>query len=1114
MLTATIELLGADMGDFQLYDSKRGVLTIAAHRGFGKPFLETFREVASDSSSSCGQALRSGQRVIIEDIEAEEAFWALRAVAREAGYRAVQSTPIIARDGTPLGIISTHFMRPHRPGDDELQMLDLYVRQAADFIERSRIDEALKKSEKEFKALAEASSNVIYRMSPDWTEMRRLVGRNFIADTQEPSRTWLQKYIHPDDQPKVTAVIDQAIRTKSIFELEHRVLCLDGSLGWTFSRAIPIFDEAGEIIEWLGMASDVTESKRAEEALQMSEIRYRTLVDATSAVTWSCPPSGLHVEPQPSWMTFTGQKAEEMLGAGWIDAVHPDDLADASRRWNEAVLQGVPFQSEHRIRRHDGQWRWMSVHAVPVHDSEGQLVEWVGMNLDITERKLAEEKLTRSESMLTASQRIGHIGSWKWDILSGKVDWSEEMYSIYGLNPASHDTAVDSYLSFVHPDDRSRIEDEMRRVSLKGGAVDLEYRIQCSDGKIRILRTQGEVTAFDTEGKPAVMTGVEQDITDHKLAEYALRASEAKYRSLFESIDEGVCFFERLPEQPDGKIDFRYITMNRAMQAMFRTEDLSGRTIRESFPHEAETWYEDFETVLKTGEPVRFERESEPQGMILSMFVSRVTGCDGLLMAVMQDITARRRAEVSLRESEERLRLAVRAANIGLFDWDIRTGKVVFSPEYKAQLGYAADELTDDFEEWESRLHPDEVDAILDRVHRTLLSESEPHEIEFRMRHKDGSWRWIFTRAEVYRDSAGTAVRMLGCHLDVTSRRKAEEAIRENQSKLAAILDNAADAIITIDEHGIMESVNRASCLMFGYLQEEMIGRNVSMLMPPYIRNEHDGYLARCLSTGEHKIIGIGRETYARRKDGTDFPIELAVSEIDHLRQFAGIVRDITRRKELEREVVEIASLEQRRIGQDLHDTVSQELTALCIHAANLAESLPEDASGAARIVEKIVQGLRRSQEELRAVMRRLLPILVNGEGIMAAFADLAYRTQNDNELICTFECPEPVTLADNLMAMHLFLIGQEAVHNALKHGDPRNILIRLESNDFIKLTVQDDGKGIDHVHKTTVKSDAGGLGLRIMHNRASIIGAVLMIEPIQPAGTRVTCTLENKEHV
>jgi signal transduction histidine kinase len=206
---------------------------------------------------------------------------------------------------------------------------------------------------------------------------------------------------------------------------------------------------------------------------------------------------------------------------------------------------------------------------------------------------------------------------------------------------------------------------------------------------------------------------------------------------------------------------------------------------------------------------------------------------------------------------------------------------------------------------------------------------------------------------------------------------------------------------------------------------------------------------------------------------------------------------------------VEAASLAQGRIGQDLHDSVAQELTALNMVAGDLAETLRSDPSKGSQLVERLVLGLQRSQQDLRAVMRGLLPVSVDAEGLMAALSDLANRTQQQDKVTCAFDCPRAVLVEDNLIATNLYLIAQEAVHNAAKHARCENIRISVESDHILILRVQDDGVGIPA--QRTEKH--GGLGMRIMRNRAAIIRATLTIEPARPAGTVVTCALARENY-
>lgn len=374
---------------------------------------------------------------------------------------------------------------------------------------------------------------------------------------------------------------------------------------------------------------------------------------------------------------------------------------------------------------------------------------------------------------------------------------------------------------------------------------------------------------------------------------------------------------------------------------------------------------------------------------------------------------------------------------------------------------------------------------------------------------KDGRRVAIELTYSPLRDSNGTVVGASMTARNLSDRKAAEQALRESEERMRAVLITATDAIITINQSGIIESVNPATEHLFGYTAVEMIGQNVSFLMPSPHRESHDDYIARYLKTGENHILGTSREVEARRKDGSVFPADLAVSEIEHLKLFTGILRDITHRKDLEREVVEIASLEQRRIGQDLHDTVAQELTALNLLAKDLTETLLTDPENAVKLTGRIVQGLQRSQKELRATLRGLLPVPIETEGLMAALTDLADRTRSEGKVICVFDCPEPIAVADNLVATQLYLIAQEAVHNAVKHAEPHYIRISLEADARLVLRVQDDGIGMP-----VKPTEFQGLGLRIMRNRAAIISAGLTIEPVKPTGTVVTCTLARSNDV
>jgi PAS domain S-box-containing protein/excisionase family DNA binding protein len=273
-----------------------------------------------------------------------------------------------------------------------------------DITEQIKSKEALRESEERFRALTNASSDVVYRMSPDWKEMRQLDGRNFLADTGKPDSKWLQKYIHPDDQRRVLEVIDEAIRTQNVFELEHRVKRVDGTLGWTFSRAIPILDQKGEIIEWFGAAIDITEHKRAERELKESEERFRALADNIPNLAWMARADGYIFWYNCRWYEYTGTSQKDMEGWGWQSVHDPKILSKVLEEWNKSIDQGITFEMVFPIRGVDGEFRPFLTRVVPIRDSGNRIVRWFGTNTDIT--KQIELEKQKDEFLGIASHEL------------------------------------------------------------------------------------------------------------------------------------------------------------------------------------------------------------------------------------------------------------------------------------------------------------------------------------------------------------------------------------------------------------------------------------------------------------------------------------------------------------------------------------------------------------------------------------------------------------------------------------------------------------------------------------------------------------------------------------
>jgi PAS domain S-box-containing protein len=269
-----------------------------------------------------------------------------------------------------------------------------------------------------------------------------------------------------------------------------------------------------------------------------------------------------------------------------------------------------------------------------------------------------------------------------------------------------------------------------------------------------------------------------------------------------------------------------------------------------------------------------------------------------------------------LMTSQERYMLAERAVNDGIWDWDIVNHAYYLSPRWNKILGYGEGDLPNVESIFFDLIHPDDKKSASEAFRRHLENQ-ERYNTELRLRHKDGSYRWVLDRGEAIRDDQGNPVRMVGSITDITERKAAEAMLlkyREHLEELVAmattevkaIVQTAVNGVITIDTSGEIRLFNPAAERLFGWTAEEVIGRNVSLLMPEPMASEHDGYIQRFLQSREARIIGIEREVTAKRKDGQEFPANLAVGHatlVEGRHLFVAFISDISAQKQAEQEL-------------------------------------------------------------------------------------------------------------------------------------------------------------------------------------------------------------------
>ena len=576
----------------------------------------------------------------------------------------------------------------------------------------------------------------------------------------------------------------------------------------------PVRDEAGDVAGVLWTLKETTAQHLAEQALRERDARHRLLVESWAQAVWETDASGVVVADSPSWRAYTGQTLEAWLGYGWLDAIHPDDRAHAEQQWRAATAVHGLVDAEFRLRAPGGGWRWTNVRAAPVLDADGGIAKWAGMNIDIDARKHAEMALRDSQErqafLLNLSDALRSTDD-PLAVQATGLKLLANRLSVMRANYYELEADQDSFRLTARFESRGAPMPARMRLSdfspalldaytagrtlavsdtaIPGAFVpDPEAYARIGVGAwaaVPLVRNRRLVAwlgvhsatprAWDLADLQALEDVAERtwDAVERARAEQALVRSEIKYRTLFDSIDEGFCIIEVLFDTHGQAVDFAFLESNPVFEQQAGFTISRGQRMREIAPNHEQYWFDIYGRIALTGEPARFENEAAAFGIVYDVYAFRVDDPALRRVAVVfRNITERKRAVQALRESEERFAQFAASSSDALWIRDAATLRMEYtSPAIQTIYGITPDAILGEMDRWVDLIVPEDRETAVAHIEQARSGASVTHEFRIR-RASDGEERWIRNTDFPLRDEHDGVPRIGGIAQDITEAKR------------------------------------------------------------------------------------------------------------------------------------------------------------------------------------------------------------------------------------------------------------------------------------------------------------------------------------------------------
>lgn len=547
----------------------------------------------------------------------------------------------------------------------------------------------------------------------------------------------------------------------------------------------------------------------------------RILIEMLVQAVFETGPGGFVTEISPTWLAYTGQSAEEAMGHGWVAAVHPEDREQVAAARTQATATRTGFSGEYRLRRADGSWCWTNVRVHPVLGADGEVVKWVGMNIDISAQREAEAKLAESQEDYRHAVELNPQMRWS-ATAEGKLLAVNDRWCEF-LGKTRDEALAAANADYVHPGDLEAVNAALAHSFGSGEPFDMRMRIRTADGSYRWVRARANARR-DADGAIVRWYGFTEDVHDAAIAEAELQGATERYRLAVEATEDVIWDFD-IPtgmvrwssalerhfghKLPDNRADKRWwvqqihpddraYVVERATQAHDGGANMQRWTTEYRFARANG----EYATVLDRGQLIRDEAGNAIRAI-----------------GAMVDLTERRAVEAQARVHAERLRLAVTASGLGISDYDMRTGTLHWSDEMRAILGVGPDEVPA-AATTASLVHPDDREEVDEHQRRAAAGDfSHQYRGTRRIyRKNDGALRWVTTQGHLIHDDKGALTRIIITIKDVTEEKAAQDRLHWTATHDAVTgLPNRAAFQTTLDTAlaGAMTRAAPLSLLLF-----------------------------------------------------------------------------------------------------------------------------------------------------------------------------------------------------------------------------------------------------------------------------------------------------------